>query len=68
MNRQFQGPPPGLGWVRWAILTTDSTSQVTTPTTWAGGRMVSAAGLLLGSLVRNSRDRASALMFLEPGR
>ena len=47
-NRRLGGTPPGSSWVRWAILTADSTPQVTTPTTRAGGRMVSTAGPLLG--------------------
>ena len=68
MKRQFLGPPPGSGWVRWAILTADSTPQVTTPTTRAGGRMVSRAGLRFGVSAGKSWDRASALTFLEPGR
>ena len=67
-NRRLGGPPPRSGWVRWVILTADSTPQVTTPTTRAGGRMVSTAGPLLGGPAGNTQERVSALTFLEPGR
>ena len=67
-NKQFRGPPPRSGWVRWAILTADSIPQVMKPTTRAGGRMVFGVGLLLEVSDGKTRERASALTFLEPGR
>ena len=62
------GPPPGSGWARWAVRTADSSPQVTTPTTRAGGRMVCWSGLSGWVSVGKRRDRASARTFLDPGR
>ena len=64
-NNRLSGQALGAGCLAWERFTWSSTSQVTAPMTQDGGRIPS--GWAGDSSGWNWRERASGLMFFEPG-